>query len=319
MELFPACLYSLNTDPAVNLAAEEELIERTEPRGPLFFLYRNEASIIIGKNQNPWKEVNPSVLAAGNPKIYRRISGGGAVYHDQGNVNFGVVAPAGSCSKEVLLRFIAGVLDGLGLHAEIGAKGDILVDGLKVSGSASCAKNHRLLCHGTLLVEADLGRLSSALAADGARVIETRAVPSRPASTANLSSFVPGLTAGDAVRLLYEAASGSACPGGSDWDAVVDPRSVKRRAESFRSWDWNYGRTPDFIFAAEISGDATVEHHPEACMRSAGSSGTGLFVSGGRYSHALAGGSTVQQLEARPFVMDEARLLYDSLFSRRYA
>ena len=160
-------LDSPSTDPHFNLAAEEYLLKETD-RDYAFF-YINGPSIIIGKHQNAWAEINLPWTRKNNIPVVRRISGGGTVWHDEGNLNFSFVL-TGEEGKLVNFReYAAPVLDflvKLGIPAEFGKRNEIMVEGLKISGNAEHVFRKRVLHHGTLLFSSDLSQLKDALDTD---------------------------------------------------------------------------------------------------------------------------------------------------------
>lgn len=234
--------YLLNppeTDAVSNLALEEQLLEAGGPEERFFLVYRDGPAVIIGKNQDPALEVAAAALAAGFPPVIRRISGGGTVYHDLGNLNFSFIAPAGACDKDENLELIGGCLRGLGIPAEATAAGDLYLHGRKITGTARCLKRRRFLQHGTLLVEADLAELE--------RVLDCRAgagpgaVASRPARVVNLAVHSPGITASAVAEKLLEAVESAWAPCARvEWPKVADPAAVEARAGRYRSREWTF-------------------------------------------------------------------------------
>lgn len=246
------------TDPGLNLALEEYLLETPPPHlegSPLLLLYQNSPAVVIGKNQNPWQEVPLPVLAGGNPPLYRRISGGGAVYHDLGNLNFAFIRPQEGFSKEGNLDLVRRALARLGLAAERTPRGDLLVDGWKVSGNALCYRRGRVLHHGTLLVDADLGALRRSLLPGTPQAeiseglsIDTKAVASVPMAVANLRDFLPPLEMAEVVEALAREAGGGNgkvpsrvfVPGPEIWE------DLENRRRRHGNPDWLFGMTPAF-------------------------------------------------------------------------
>ena len=253
------------TDPALNLALEEHLLETPPPGvggGPLLLLYENSEAVIIGKNQNPWLEVPPAAPARGSPPLYRRVSGGGAVYHGRGDLNFAFILPQAGFSKEGNLDLVRRALARLGLQAERTGRGDLLVEGRKISGNALCYRKGRVLHHGTLLVDADLRALRESLSAGppdpGGYHIETRAVASVPMGVANLRDFLPGLSLEETVEALAREASGAARDSGRPPAEVFEPgpesrEDLERRRRRHLDPAWVYGHTP--LFTCRVGGD----------------------------------------------------------------
>lgn len=154
------------SDPYFNLAAEEYIIDNIHE--PVFRLWRNAPSVIVGRNQNTPAEVNREYTEANSIAVVRRLTGGGAVYHDPGNINFTFTCDArkGESATEIFRRVTLPIVDalrGLGLDARLDGRNDILIGDAKISGNAMCIRDGRILQHGTLLFDVDMTRLSQAL------------------------------------------------------------------------------------------------------------------------------------------------------------
>lgn len=197
-------LYILKTtDPYENLALEEYLFEREE--GDAFLLWQNAPTVVIGKNQNAFAELHMDEIARRDIRIARRITGGGAVYHDLGNLNYSYIA-AGTGELD-FARFEAPIISALsrvGVAATASGRNDLLVDGRKFSGNAQHAKGGRTLHHGTLLFDTDLSVLSSVLAVDQEK-LKANAVRSVSSRVTNLKQYLPaGFTVEDLVSLIAQ-------------------------------------------------------------------------------------------------------------------
>jgi lipoate-protein ligase A len=194
---------SKSTDVYRNLAVEEWLLDHAGERGPILFLCVNSPCVVIGKNQNPWRECRLSLMEKEGVPLARRISGGGAVYHDEGNLNFGVIVPRTEYREEKQYELIIQTLQKFGIKASKLRKNSLAVDGLKFSGQAFCFRGQHVLHHGTLLVNSDLDRLGRYLGSeiDG---IETKAVASVPSEVMNLADAAPGLTVETLSAALIE-------------------------------------------------------------------------------------------------------------------
>lgn len=236
-------LRSSGTDPYRNLALEESLLERGFGGGSALLVYANDPCAVVGRNQNPWAEI---AEGAGVP-VLRRASGGGAVYHDQGNLNWALILPRARHDREAELALVAGALRELGIEAEAGPRGGLFVagggpaEGAKVSGTARRFSAERVLHHGTLLVDADLARMAACLG--GMELEATRALPSAPSPCANLASLVPGLRVEEAARALAASLVGA---GIDEAELVADASYADEAALRLRGWDWTWGATPAF-------------------------------------------------------------------------
>ncbi len=234
-------IISSSADVYENLAAEEALLDAA-PSDPVVFIYRNDPAVVLGKNQNPWRECAVSRLETLGVKLARRISGGGTVYHDRGNLNVACILPRERYRRDdVLQRYIDG-LARAGVTAEIAGGTSLAVAGRKVSGNAFCFRRDHVLHHGTLLWEADLEALRAALVPDLPE-IETRAVASNPMPVVNLSDLLPNHTMETLSHALVAALAMAWGPAVRD-DALPDPGD---RVARLKSWEWIFGATPDFV------------------------------------------------------------------------
>lgn len=243
---------SKSTDVYRNLAVEEWLLDHA-PQQPVLFLYVNDPCVVIGKNQNPWRECRLSLMEKEGVVLARRISGGGAVYHDSGNLNVSVIVPRTDYveQKQYDLIFQATALRHMNLS--ILGQNSLGVGGLKFSGQAFCHRRDRTLHHGTILVNADLARLGRYLGPE-LEGIETKAVASVPSNVANLSQFAPELTTQGLSAALIEQFK--AMYGDGVVECWSDAELQKYCAEmqllpmlgKNSSKDWKLGHTPKFVF-----------------------------------------------------------------------
>ncbi len=235
------------TDPRLNLALEEFLVRHTAVDEAILLFYVNEPAVIVGRNQNVWEEIDPAYVAAQGIQVVRRLSGGGAVYHDGGNLNYSFIT-AGSRDLHNFHRFTApviGVLNGLGVPAEAHGKSDIYAAGKKISGNAQYLARNRMVSHGTILFDSDLEALLHALNPRQV-AIESKAVQSIRARVTNIREWLPNW---DVVGLRQALLEGIFAPEPvrpfpltpDDWAQIE-----QIRAERYESWDWNYGRSPRF-------------------------------------------------------------------------
>lgn len=181
-------LRSDSTSPSFNLAAEEFLFSKTSE--DFLWLYVNEPSVIVGSNQAVLNEIDPDFCIDHDIRIVRRLSGGGAVYHDTGNLNYSFIR--NRMDEPLSARFLFPVVEmlhTLGIPVEIGKRKDLWLEGYKVSGTASHISKGRELHHGTLLYDADLTRLSKALNAER-RDFVRKATQSVPSAVRNIRSYL---------------------------------------------------------------------------------------------------------------------------------
>jgi len=249
----PIYLYHSTSDDVFrNLAREEFLFDHLPEGSKALLLYVDSPAIVFGKHQNPWRECSLAVLRERGIPIARRISGGGTVYHDLGNLNFSFVLPKEGFNRHKNLTYVAAALGRLGVEAEINDRYDIYAGGKKVSGNAFCFRRERALHHGTLLVRSKLKDLRGALV--GMKGIETFAVESRPAQVVNLADIEPRVTLDAIAEALVEEVvtgwSGTEDVHGSAvyriGDEQPDNEEVLELDHRNRSAGWLFDRTPRF-------------------------------------------------------------------------
>lgn len=234
-------------DPAFNLAMEESLYRAVEEGSPSFFLlWRNEPSVIVGRFQNTAQEVNRAFVEERGIRVVRRISGGGAVYHDLGNLNYSFILPNDEGDPFDFAKHAAPVaraLTGLGVEASFSGRNDLTIKGLKFSGSAQHMDRTRLLHHGTLLFDSDLSILGQALNADPAK-FESKGFKSVRSRVTNILPHLPLAMSMEAfITVLRDSLSGLERRSLSE-DEV---RAIEKlRDEKYSSWEWNWGESPLF-------------------------------------------------------------------------
>ena len=231
-----------------NLALEECLLERAAEHGPALFLWRSAGAVVIGKNQNPWREVNFAVLRAENLALARRISGGGAVFHDAGNLNYALCLPRDSYDRDEIFDRLVRAFHRVGLSVTLGPHHGLIANGRKFSGSAFCFRRGVALHHGTLLINANLDQLQRVLT--GGLPLATRAIASHPMPVVNLTDLQPAC---DFESVVIAALAPKANAVG---DKFLETLLWRELAERHRSWDWQFGHTPPF----EIKIGASVAH-----------------------------------------------------------
>lgn len=238
------------TDPSINLALEEYALRNFPANEDYLLFYINEPSIIIGRYQCTLEEINQAYTEAKNIHVIRRISGGGAVYHDFGNLNFSFMKDYEMTDLNNFKKFTAPiirVLNDLGVNAEMKGRNDVVVGEKKISGNAQFSTGKRMFSHGTLLFDSDLSEVSRALQVKMSK-IESKGHKSVRARVANISEFMTEKITIKAFREailkgLYEDKTDFQTLRLSDeqWKDVY-----KLREEKYANWDWNYGRSPDF-------------------------------------------------------------------------
>ncbi|MCD8574270.1 MAG: lipoate--protein ligase [Erysipelotrichaceae bacterium] len=184
---------SSQTNPFINLAYEDYMLHHLKEDECLFYLWQNHHTVVIGKNQNAYKECKVEELEASGGYLARRSSGGGAVYHDHGNLNFTFIAPKGFYSLENNLKVIIEALQSFGIHASFSGRNDIEVEGFKVSGNAFANTSTHSLHHGTLLFDVKMEDLGKYLNVSSVK-LSSKGVESVRKRVKNLKEFYPSLT-----------------------------------------------------------------------------------------------------------------------------
>jgi lipoate-protein ligase A len=238
------------TDPTINLALEEYCVRNLNMNDDYLLFYINEPSIIIGKHQNTIEEINSQYVNENGIHVVRRISGGGAVYHDKGNLNFSFMT---KYSHESIhnFRYFTGpvikVLAELGVNAELNGRNDITVSDRKISGNAQFTDTKSMFSHGTLLFDSHLEDVVKALNVKTDK-IESKGIKSVRSRVANISEFLSHKMSIDEFRQKIINSIFSSQDSVEYYELNDEQwNDVMKLSESkYRSWDWNYGRSPEF-------------------------------------------------------------------------
>jgi len=234
--------------PYYNFALEDYLLNEAEEDDYVFF-YIHKPSIIVGKYQNTIEEVNKDFIEENNITVARRLSGGGAVYHDQGNLNFSFVHKADKRDVNNFKKFTKPVINALkelGLNAHLSGRNDILIDEKKVSGNAQYYTNGRLLHHGTLLYNSEMSNLVKSLKVRELK-IKSKGIKSVKSRVANITDFLNNkLTIEDfkdyLLKSFYQARDIEKYELDEKAMDYVDSKVNKK----YSTWDWNWGKSPNF-------------------------------------------------------------------------
>ena len=237
-----------NTYPYRNLAMEEYLLLHCDKEECILYLWQNRNTIVIGRNQNAWKECLVSKLEEEDGYPVRRLSGGGAVYHDLGNLNFTFLVRKENYNVDRQLNVILEAVKKLGIHAEKSGRNDILIDGHKFSGNAFYEQGDCCYHHGTLMVNVNLGELSRYLTVSKDK-LKSKGVDSVRARVANLTEYAPDLTVDELKKKLLEAFEEVyGLKANILKDTDLDADEVEERTQKFASWNWIFGRKLEFQY-----------------------------------------------------------------------
>ncbi|CEG29619.1 lipoate--protein ligase [Bacillus sp. B-jedd] len=238
------------TDPRINLAIEEYALKNLDIDRTYLLFYINEPSIIIGKNQNTIEEINTDYVEDNGIHVVRRLSGGGAVYHDLGNLNFSFITKDDGESFHNFRKFtepVVAALARLGVNAELSGRNDITVDGRKISGNAQFSTKGRMFSHGTLMLDSEIDAVVAALKVKKEK-IESKGIKSIRSRVANISEFLDRKITMEEFRsmlLNYIFDGAEDIPEykltDEDWQKIHELSK-----ERYQNWDWNYGRSPKF-------------------------------------------------------------------------
>lgn len=238
-------------NPYENLALEEYLLEHAEEGECLLYLWQNEKTVVIGRNQNPWKECKRAELEADGGKLVRRLSGGGAVFHDLGNLNFTFLVRKEDYDLTKQMRVIVEAVRALGIPAEINGRNDITAEDKKFSGNAYYSDGIHSYHHGTILINVDKEKLSQYLNVSREKLV-TKGVDSVKARVVNLKEFREDLSV-DMVReeLLKAFSAVYGLPVSLGLTDEIEEEELSRLTDKFSSPGWNLGGKIAFQYGVE--------------------------------------------------------------------
>lgn len=240
-------LINNSTDPYFNLAFDEYCLENIPSEEPYFFLWRNRPAVIIGLNQNAYSEVNLDYLNSHGITLARRVTGGGAVYHDLQNMNYTIIGRNPSPQPMV------DALRSLGVPAELTGRNDIFVEGRKVSGYARRVSHDQEIIHGTLMYDVDLDTLTHVLDTQGSKM-QAKGISSVKSRVANLKEYLPQFKSLDELQAALQEIL-SAGDGQMPLSAEQVAEVRRQADEKFSTWDFIYGHSheADFRCKAKLS------------------------------------------------------------------
>ena len=240
----------LGQDAYQNIAMDAWLLSNLKPEQPVFALWQNKRAVIVGRNQNTFAEVNQDYIDAHDVQVVRRVSGGGAVYHDLGNICFTFFVPVASSASVNFEQFVRPMYDALhevGINAQITGRNDLEVNGKKVSGNAQRYAGGYLMHHGTLLWDSDIEAMIRSLNVSDEKFV-SKAAKSVRARVGMIKDSAPKLN----LQSFLDALRYYLTDQGKDGELVLTAEQIAKikqsRAQQFASWDWNYGESPKFTF-----------------------------------------------------------------------
>ena len=248
-------LESPSTDPYFNLALEEYVFEQMDRSRSYFMLWQNYNTIVVGKYQNTAEEINQAFVDAHGIRVARRLSGGGAVYHDRGNLNFTFIVDQNSAPDFNFRIFVQPVIAALarfGVQAELTGRNDLTIRGMKFSGNSQYARRRRLLHHGCIMLDSNLTDVSEALRVKTAK-FDSKAVKSVRSWVTTINEQAPAPIAMENFKDALKQcafASGSLEPYTLSDEDLRNVESL--RAEKYATWEWNYGFSPAYDMRREM-------------------------------------------------------------------
>ncbi|WP_139891492.1 lipoate--protein ligase [Bacillus sp. D386] len=238
------------TDPRINLAIEEYALKHLDIDESYLLFYINQPSIIIGKNQNTIEEINSDYVEENDIIVVRRLSGGGAVYHDLGNLNYSFITKDDGESFHNYKKFTEPVVEALkelGVNAELSGRNDLVVGERKISGNAQFATKGRMFSHGTLMLSSEIENVVSALKVKEDK-IKSKGIKSIRSRVANISEFLSEPLTMEEFRqkLLEHIFGGMENVQEYQWTDEDWKKIMEISEERYQQWDWNYGKSPKF-------------------------------------------------------------------------
>ncbi|QGU94308.1 lipoate--protein ligase [Clostridium bovifaecis] len=237
---------SLSYNPWHNLALEEHFLSNVKRDEVILYLWQNDNTVVIGRNQNPWRECRYNELEDDGGKLARRLSGGGAVYHDLGNLNFTFIAKENLFDIEKQLKVIIEAVKHLGINAEFSGRNDIIAEGRKFSGNAFYYDGDNCYHHGTLLVSSEMTKLAKYLQVSKEK-IKSKGIESVEARVTNLSNINSDIdidNLSEALEKSFQQVYNSTI----SETIIIDGDISKFESlyKKYSSWEWRYGETPNF-------------------------------------------------------------------------
>ncbi len=241
---------SKSFNPKFNLAFEEWLMDSSNANEMILFLWQNENTIVIGRNQNPYKECDVNKLKEDNVQLVRRLSGGGAVYHDMGNLNFTFIASDKNYDVENNMKIILNGISKFGIEGSFSGRNDLIAQDKKFSGNAFFSHKGMNCHHGTLLVDVDLSKLSKYLTVSPLK-LKSKGIDSVTSRVVNLKEISSDITIEGLKSALVKSFNEFYKVESKKIHVDEDEIDVIKYKKKYKSWDWNYSESPDFSITIE--------------------------------------------------------------------
>lgn len=237
-----------SNDPYFNLAVEEYLLDNFDE--DVIMLWRNDNAVVVGKNQNTIEEVNQKYIEENGIRVVRRLTGGGAVFHDMGNVNYTIIQKYENSlfsNYEYFTRSVRDFLQNLGVDAQLSGRNDLLIDGRKFSGNAQCVRNGKMMHHGTLMFSSEVKDISGALTPNKKK-IESKGVKSVKSHVTNISSHMENkMNVDEFMKALYDYYLELSADAEPYRFTEKDTAAIQKLSDDkYSTWDWNYGESPAY-------------------------------------------------------------------------
>ena len=250
---------SNSTDPYFNLALEEYVFERLPKDESYFMLWQNANTIVIGKFQNAFEEVNQKAVDERSIRVARRLSGGGAVYHDMGNLNFTFIVDRQDIEGmnfRIFVEPVVETLKGFGVEAEFSGRNDILIEGMKISGNSQYVKKDRVMHHGCIMLDSDLEKVADALRVKEAK-FKSKSSKSVRSRVTTINAHAPEKISMEAFKAALKThilGDESVVPYELTAEDIAEIN--KLRDEKYSTWEWNYGKAVAYEMTREEKFDA---------------------------------------------------------------
>lgn len=322
----PRIIISTQSNPYLNIAVENYLLSQPSDGDITMYLWQNRRTVVIGQNQNPYSECNVEQLEADGGFLMRRKTGGGAVFHDLGNLNFSFVVPYEMYDQTRQFSVLQKAVAQYGLQTEVSGRNDVLCQGRKFSGNAFSKGRHQRLHHGTILIRTDVEVLQKYLKVKPAK-LQKHGVASVQSRVVNLSELVPEITAQNIVPHLIQAFEQEygAPLQTIDFDQIIKEPEVQQLYSEFASAEWKYGRWQTFTAQRSAQFDwggvelSLVVDQSRGIITAAAIASDSLYPNAISMAEKLLAGASSQQPPQLPATADEMdRQMINDIFSLIY-